>query len=290
MTAEAHPTHIALGIGATMPTIGLGVYLINNADECRRSVAAALRSGYRLIDTAVIYGNERAVGDALAASDVPRADVFITTKIWLHDYPYERARASIDASLERLGTDHVDLMLLHQPGPQALEAWRAMEEAVDEGRIKAIGVSNFEPEDLEPILDGARIRPTVNQIEMHPYYQRPDLVAHLRRHGIVVESWAPLGHRNKKLLAEPLLADLAAKHDCSVHQVLLRWHLQSGFVAIPKSTNPAHIASNIDVYGFELTDGDMAAIAGLDKGRPNFRIPKWVLKHLLPRVRPRQFA
>lgn len=288
MTSYALPETVDLSDGLTMPSIGLGVYTITDGDVCQRSVESALASGYRLIDTAVVYGNERPVGRGIAASGVPRGDIFVTTKMWLSDYGYEAAVASIDASLERLGLDYVDLMLLHQPYPDWSGAWRAMEEAVDAGKIRSIGVSNFEIADIDALLSVARIAPVVNQIEMHPFYQRPELVAHLRDKGIAVESWAPLGHGRQQLLSEPVLAELAAKHGRTVHQVLLRWHLQQGFIVIPKSTNPAHIAANLDVHDFALDDEDMARVAGLDTGRPNRRMPRWLQRAMFPRFRARQ--
>lgn len=278
---------ITLNTGAPMPILGLGVYMITDPDLCQRTVETALATGYRLIDTAVAYGNERPVGRGIASSDLGRDEVFLTSKLWLRDYPYEKARASIEASLERLGTDYLDLLLLHQPFPEYRGAWRAMEEAVDEGKLRAIGVSNFGVTDLEAFLPSVRITPAVNQIEMHPYYQRPELVSYLRARGIAVESWAPLGHGRSTLHAEPLLTELATKYDKSVAQILLRWNLQSGFIAIPKSTSAEHMAANTDVFDFALTEEEMSAIRGLDTGRPNRRAPRWLQELIFPRFRPR---
>ncbi len=281
---------IALTGDVAIPTVGLGVYTITDAAVCEASVKAALESGYRLVDTAVVYGNERPVGRGLAASGVAREDVVVTTKMWLQDYAYEAAVASIEASLERLAVDYIDLMLLHQPYPDYSGAWRAMEEAVDAGKIRAIGVSNFEKSDVEHLMTFARIKPAINQIEMHPYYQRPELVAFLKQQGIAIESWAPLGHGKAQLLAEPVFAELAAAKGKTKHQVILRWHLQQGFVVIPKSTNPAHIAANRDVFDFELTDDEMARIAALDTGKPNRRMPRWLQRWMFPTFRARQLA
>ncbi len=288
MTASSLPRTVTLRDGALMPTVGFGVYMITDGGVCERSVESAVGLGYRLIDTAVVYGNERPVGRGIAASGVPREDLFVTTKLWLTHYSYERAKASIDDSLARLGLEYVDLMLLHQPYPEYLGGWKALEEAVDAGKIRSLGVSNFEVSDLERLHATARIMPVVNQIEMHPYYQRPDLVAFMREHDIVVESWAPLGHGSKGLLAEPLLAELAAAHGKSVPQVLLRWHLQRGFVIIPKSTNPRHIAANLDLFDFELSAAEMARFAELDTGRPNRAVPRWVQRTLFPHLPVRQ--
>jgi 2,5-diketo-D-gluconate reductase A len=276
---------VTLSNNVHMPAIGLGVYLVRDVAECERSVEAALRAGYRLIDTAAVYGNERAVGRGMRASGVARDEVFLTTKIWVTDYGYEKTKAAITRSLERLGTDYIDLLLLHQPFADYRGSWRALEEAVTEGTVRSIGVSNFRVSDLETLLAGAKIRPVVDQIELHPYFQRRDLVPFLTKHDIVPEAWYPLGHGSKELLHEPVLADLARKYGKSPVQIILRWHVQSGFVAIPKSTNPQHITQNVDVFGFELTDDEMARIAALDRNRSSFRAPRWLLR-IMTRLAP----
>jgi 2,5-diketo-D-gluconate reductase A len=270
-----------------MPPIGLGVYLVSDVAECERSVEAALRAGCRLIDTAAIYGNERAVGRGVRASGVARDDVVLTTKVWVSDYGFEKTKASIARSLERLGTDYIDLMLLHQPFSDVGGAWRALEAAVAEGTVRSIGVCNFPVDDLEKLFAVATIRPVLDQVERHPYCQQKALAAFLSEHGIAGEAWYPLGHGSKELLDEPVFRDLAEKHGKTPAQVILRWHTQSGFIPIPKSTNPRHIAENFDVFDFALTHEELARIAVLDRNTPSFRVPRWLLRPLtrLGRVR-----
>jgi 2,5-diketo-D-gluconate reductase A len=261
----------------TMPALGLGVYLVTDVSECERSVETALRAGYRLIDTAAAYGNERAVGRGITASGIPRNEIFVTTKIWPIDYGYERTTKAIPRSLERLGTRYIDLLLLHQPYADYRGSWRAMEEAVAGGRVRSIGVSNFRIGDLEKLLNVAKLRPAVDQVERHPYFQQKDLAVFLTRNDIVPEAWYPLGHGSKRLLSEPVFAELAEKYGKSPVQVILRWHIQSGFVAIPKSTDTRHITTNVDIFDFALSDAEMARIAAIDHNRPSFRVPRWLL-------------
>jgi 2,5-diketo-D-gluconate reductase A len=268
---------IELNDSARMPPIGLGVYLVSDVAECERSVETALRSGYRLIDTAAAYRNERAVGRGIRASGVPRYDVFVTTKIWASDTGYQKNKGAIGRSLERLGTGYIDLLLLHQPFGDVRGSWRALEEAVATGLVRSIGVSNFRVDDLEKLLPTAKIRPTVDQVELHPYFQQRDLRPFLRKHGIAVEAWYPIGHGSKALLAEPVFTELANRYGKSAVQIILRWHVQSGIIAIPKSTSPTHIRQNFDVFNFELTDEEMRRIDALDRNRPSFRVPRWVL-------------
>ena len=279
---------VILADGIPIPQIGLGVYLVTDVAECESSVTTALRSGYRLIDTANAYRNERAVGRGIRSSTVTRDELYLTTKLWPSDYGLERSRDAIARSLERLGTGHIDLLLLHQPVGDILGAWKAMEEAVDSGLVRSIGVSNFTVSDLEKLLPTARVKPTVNQVELHPYWQQQSLLPYLAEQGIVAEAWYPLGHGSKKLLAEPAVTAAASAHGKSPVQIILRWHTQRGFVAIPKSTDPAHIAANIDIYDFELTDAEVAAINALGKSRPMFRMPRWLMAAVMPRVRIRQ--
>lgn len=280
---------VTLNNGQSMPSIGLGVFLVSNVAVCERSVEFALRSGYRLIDTAAAYGNERAVGRGIVASGVARSDIFLTTKIWVSDYGYVKTSAAIERSLDRLGTDRLDLLLLHQPFGDYLGSWRAMEQAVADGRVNSIGVSNFLVPDLERLLSRASIRPAVNQIERHPYFQQRELAAFLAANDIAAEAWYPLGHGSKDLLAEPVFTALAAKYSKTAVQVILRWHLQTGFVAIPKSTNTHHIEQNLDVFDFELTDAEVAAIANVDRNRPSSSIPRPILSLLAKTVPIRQF-
>ncbi|WP_345801294.1 aldo/keto reductase [Microbacterium sp. AZCO] len=280
-------TSVALSNGLRMPQLGLGVYLVTDIAVCESSVLAALASGYRLIDTATAYRNERAVGRGIRSSGVPREDIFLTTKLWPADFGYDKARAAIAASLDRLDCGHIDLLLQHQPVGDVKGAWRAMEEAVDEGTVRAIGVSNFTVADLEALRPHARIQPAVNQVELHPHWQQPELLPYLAAHDIVAEAWYPLGHGAKKLLSEPAIVAASGAHRKTPVQVILRWHVQRGFVAIPKSTNPAHIAANIDIFDFELTAAEMAAIDALGKDRPMFRMPRWLMSAVMPLARPR---
>jgi 2,5-diketo-D-gluconate reductase A len=276
---------VTLNNSLSMPTLGLGVYLVTDVKECERSVDLALRAGYRLIDTAAIYGNERAVGRGIRSSGVPREEIFLTTKIWPSQFGYERTRAAIAESLARLGTTYIDLLLLHQPFGDYLASWKALEEAVTNGSVRSIGVSNFRVRELEELLAVATIPPAVNQVERHPYFQQKDLGTFLAGHAIVPEAWFPIGHGSAKLLGEPLFDELAEKYGKSPVQVVLRWHVQSGWVAIPKSTNPAHIEQNIDIFDFELTGEETARIAAMDRDRPMFRVPRWLLG-LVARLAP----
>lgn len=276
---------IVLNDGAAIPRTGLGVFLVTDTAVCESSVTTALDAGYRLIDTANAYRNERAVGRAIRASGVDREEIFLTTKLWPGDYGIRKSGDAIRGALERLDTDHLDLLLLHQPVGDALGAWKAMEDAVESGRVRSIGVSNFDVSDFERLLASARLRPVVDQIELHPYWQQPALLPYLAEHDIVPQAWYPLGHGSKKLLAEAAITQAAAAHGRSAVQVVLRWHRQRGFVAIPKSTNPAHIASNIDIDDFALTDEQMAAIDALGGHRPMVRMPRWLMSAVMPRFR-----
>ncbi len=275
----------ALNNSLSMPALGLGVYLVTDVKECERSVDLALRAGYRLIDTAAIYGNERAVGRGIRSSGVPRDEIFLTTKIWPTHFGYERTTAAIAASLERLGTGYIDLLLLHQAFGDYRGAWKALEEAVASGSVRSIGVSNFRVPDLEKLLADATIVPSVDQVERHPYFQQKELAGFLAKHGTVPEAWFPLGHGSTRLLSEPVFTELAHTYGKTPVQVVLRWHVQSGFVAIPKSTNPGHIEENIDIFDFELTPEEMARVEAMDRDRPIFRVPRWLLG-LVARLAP----
>lgn len=261
-------TSVPLLNGLRMPQIGLGVYLISDVAVCESSVKSALETGYRLIDTAIAYRNERAVGRGIHGSGVPREEIFLTTKLWPSHYKYDKARVAIAESLK----------------------WRAMEEAVDEGTVRSIGVSNFTVADLDDLLPKARITPVVDQVELHPHWQQPELLPYLASHAIVAEAWYPLGHGSKSLLAEPAVLAAATEHGKSPVQIILRWHVQRGFVAIPKSTDPEHIAANIDVFDFTLAAAEMSAINALGTDRPMFRMPRWAMAATMPLVSPRQRA
>ncbi|WP_395369093.1 aldo/keto reductase [Streptomyces tubercidicus] len=258
---------ITLNNGVTMPQLGYGVWQIED-DQAFTAVGQALDAGYRSIDTAMIYGNEEGTGKALAASGIARDELFVTTKLWNGDQGHDAALRAFDTSLAKLGLEYVDLYLIHWPLPAQdtyTETYQALEKIYKDGRAKAIGVSNFLPEHLERLLGETSVVPAVNQIELHPQFQQGASRAFHARHNIVTEAWSPLG-QGKGLLTDPTVTELAAKHGKTPAQVVLRWHLQLGNVAIPKSVTPSRIAENIDVFDFELDDADLTALAGLDSG------------------------
>ncbi|MGQ0572783.1 MAG: aldo/keto reductase [Pseudonocardia sp.] len=260
-----HVPNIALNNGVEIPQLGFGVFKVP-AGETERSVTAALEAGYRHLDTAKIYDNEREVGAAVAASGVPRDELFVTTKLWNSDQ--RDPRAAFDASLERLGLDHVDLYLVHWPVPSAdryVDAWRALEKIAAEGRTRAIGVSNFTPAHLRRLIDETGTVPAINQVELHPNFPQATLRAFHAEHGIATQAWAPLAQGGDILRDERVVA-VAAKHGRSAGQVILRWHVQLGNVVIPKSVTPSRIAENIDVFDFTLDADDLAVIDALDTG------------------------
>ena len=255
--------HITLDNGVVMPQLGFGVFQVPN-DETEAAVSAALEAGYRSIDTASIYGNEEGVGRAIAASGIARDELFVTTKLWNSDHG--DAVAAYDASLERLGLDRADLYLIHWPAPahdRYLDAWAGLEELYAAGRVRAIGVSNFLPDQLRRITDLGGTVPAVNQVELHPALQQRDVVAANAAHRVVTEAWSPLAQG--AVLADPAITAVAERLGRTPAQVVLRWHLQQGRVVIPKSVTPSRIAENLDVFGFELTDADLAAIDGLER-------------------------
>lgn len=261
---------VTLNNGAIMPQIGLGVWQARNGNEVEAAVAAALSAGYRLIDTASAYGNEEGVGRAIEQSGVNRADLFITTKLWNADQGYERTLAAFDTSLDRLGLDYIDLYLIHWPMPAHdtyVETWRALEKLYTDGRVRSIGVSNFTPDHLKKLLKTATVVPAVNQIELHPQFPQRKTREFCKSVGIAVESYSPLGGSKSALLTHPLLLSLGEKYHKSTAQVVLRWHVQQGLIVIPKSIHPERIASNIDIFDFELSDEDMYSLATLATGK-----------------------
>ncbi|MEC4184826.1 aldo/keto reductase [Adlercreutzia sp. R21] len=266
-------TSVKLNDGNVIPQFGFGVFMIEGDDSTEKAVDEALEVGYRHIDTAHAYQNERGVGAAVAKSGIPREDVWITTKLWPSEYGEGKTSEAIDKMLERLGTDHIDLLLLHQQFGDYLGAWKDMERAVRDGRVRSIGLSNFESERLEEVLDAAEIMPGVLQVECHPYYAQHGLKKRIAPYGIAIESWYPLGHGDAGLLAEPVFAELAEKYSKTPAQIILRWHIQEGNIVFPKTTNPKHMADNIDIFDFELTDEEMSRIAELDKGKRFFNVP-----------------
>ncbi|MGH9078193.1 MAG: aldo/keto reductase [Acidimicrobiales bacterium] len=259
---------IALNNGTEIPQLGLGVFQIP-PDQVVRTVLTAIAAGYRLVDTAAAYGNEEGVGRAITSSGVPRHELYVTTKLWNSDHGYDRALRAFDRSLARLGLDHVDLYLIHWPLPgrdDYLETWKALERIASEGRARAIGVSNFSQAHLDRLRAETEVVPVLNQIELHPRLSQASLRRYHDDHGIRTQAWSPLG-QGKGLLGDPVLGGLAVARRRSAAQVVLRWHVQLGNLAIPKSVTPERIRSNLDVFDFALTDADMATLATLDRGQ-----------------------
>ncbi len=269
--------YLTLNNDVQIPALGLGVFQ-TPAEETREAVTAALRTGYRHVDTAAAYGNEREVGQAIHDSDVARDEVFIETKVWISDYGYDQTLHAFDKSAGKLGVEQIDLLILHQALPSEFDktrqAYRALETLLNDGKVRAIGVSNFMVEHLTHLLDGAKVVPAVNQIEVHPYFQQPQVQAFGAQHGILTQAWSPIGGitfyrdgQHTSTLQDPVIGQIAKAHDKSPAQVMLRWHLQEGRSVIPKSTKAHRIAENFDVFDLELTDDQVSAITGLDTGQ-----------------------
>ena len=259
--------HILLRDGNTIPAVGFGVFLIPNDGSTYDAVTKALHLGYRHIDTAAAYFNEDEVGKAVRDSGIPRDELFITSKLWLQDYGYDAACKGIDASLKKLGLDYVDLYLIHQPYGDVPGAWKAMEDAQKAGKIKSIGVSNMTPNIWNHFVPQFDTMPAVNQVECHPFFQQKQLREVLDTCGAALEAYFPLGHGDEALLTHPLVTALAHKYNKTAGQIILRFEVQEGFVVLPKSTNPQHMADNIAIFDFSLTDEDMARMRGLDTGK-----------------------
>ncbi|WP_418309676.1 aldo/keto reductase [Phascolarctobacterium succinatutens] len=261
--------YVTLANGVKMPQLGYGVYQVTK-EECERCVLDALDVGYRAIDTAQSYFNEAEVGEAIAESGIDRKEIFLTTKVWIEHYGYEQAKESVLQSMEKLKTDYIDLVLLHQPFADYYGAYRALEDLYEEGKLRAIGVSNFYPDRLVDIASFARIKPMVNQIETHPLNQQIEAHEWLKKYGVIHEAWAPFGEGRGNMFTNPVLQKLGDKYNKTVAQVILRWQLQRGIVVIPKSTHKERMAQNLDVFDFKLTSEDMQAIAALDTKTSSF--------------------
>ncbi|MEQ3039217.1 aldo/keto reductase [Thomasclavelia ramosa] len=251
-----------------IPAVGFGVFMIPNNGPTYEATLAALKAGYRHIDTAAGYMNESDVGKAIKDSGIDRSEIFITSKLWLQDYGYENAKKGIETSLRLLGVDYIDLYLLHQPYGDYLGAWKALEEAVNEGKIKSIGISNITVNLWNKFKDGMNIMPVVNQVEFNPFTQQKELRKVMDENHIRLEAWYPLGHGNKALLENETIVALANKYSKNAGQVILRWIYQEGVISLPKSINPERMRGNIDIFDFELTDKEMESIQALDTGKP----------------------
>lgn len=276
--------HITLNNGVEMPLVGLGTYQLS-PDEAQASVAFALDNGYELIDTANVYVNERGVGRGMRASAKAREDVFLETKLWPSFY---RSATAVDETLERLGTDYIDLMILHQPAGDYITGYRKLEGAYKAGKLRSIGISNFNAAEVQHLIDECETTPALIQTECHPYFPQTELKELLARHNIALQAWYPLGGRgNDSIMGEPLIGEIAKAHGKSPAQVVLRWHVQQGNIVIPGSKTPLHIAQNIELFDFALTDEEMARIATLDKGDSIFHHTPEILDrfaHFVPDV------
>lgn len=261
--------YITLSNGVKMPQLGYGVYQVTK-NECERCVSDALKVGYRLIDTAQSYFNEEEVGTAIAKSGIAREEIFLTTKVWIEHYGYENAKASVLESMRKLQVDYLDLCLLHQPFGDAYGAYRALEDLYDEGKIRAIGISNFYADRMIDFASFNRIKPMINQVEIHPHNQQDEAMAWHYKYGVQMEAWAPFGEGRGNMFDLPELKEIASAHGKTVAQVILRWHLQRGIAVIPKSTHIERMEENFNVFDFELTADDMAKIATLDKKQSSF--------------------
>lgn len=258
--------YATLNDGNRMPMLGFGVFQVPDPAQCEQAVTWALEAGYRLLDTAAAYMNEEAVGRAIAQSGIAREDLFVTTKLWTQDQGYDAAKRAVDVSLVKLGLDYLDLYLIHQPVGDYYGSWRAMEELHREGVLRSIGVSNFRPDRLQDLVDHNDVVPAVNQVEINPRFQQVKAVPFMESLGVRPEAWGPFAEGNHDIFHNPALTEIAKAHGKGVGQVILRWQLQRGVVAIPKSVHKERIEENFDIFDFELTDDDMDRIAALDRG------------------------
>ena len=260
-------TYITLNNGTKIPQFGMGVFMVPEGEATKNACLEALKLGYRHIDTAHAYQNERSVGAAVRESGIPREEIWVTSKLWPSEYGEGKTMAGIDKMLSRLDIGYIDLLLLHQQVGDYMGAWKDMEKAVAQGKVRAIGLSNFESERLEEVCEAAAVKPAVLQVECHPYFQQEELKKRLAPYGTVIESWYPIGHGDPGLINEPVFTELAQKYGKTNVQVILRWHIQAGNIIFPKSTNPQHIRDNSDIFDFALTDDEMARNKANDNGK-----------------------
>ena len=258
---------VKLNNGVEMPTLGFGVFQVPDLSQAEQAVTDALETGYRLIDTAVAYQNEEAVGKVIKDSDIPRDQIWVTSKLWLQDYAYEEAKKAIDLSLKKLGLDYVDLYLVHQPYGKVDEAWQAMEEAQEAGKIRSIGVSNMTPKLWKKFVPDFDVMPAVNQVEFNPYFQQKELRQIMAKNGVALEAWAPLGQGNAELFHKPVITKMAKKYGKDAWQIILRFEHQEGVTVFPKSVHEARIKSNMKIFDFELNSAEMDQMRALDKGK-----------------------
>ncbi len=258
--------YAVLNNGIKMPMEGFGVFQVPDPAQCEQAVMDAIASGYRLIDTAAAYMNEKAVGEAIKKCGVPREELFITTKLWVQDASYEGAKKAIQTSLDNLGLDYLDLYLIHQPMGDYIGAYRAMEEAYKEGKLRAIGVCNFYPARLADFCETVEVKPAVNQVELHPFFQQENALELMKEYGVVPEAWGPFAEGNHGIFTHPVLAKIGEKYGRSAAQVALRWNVQRGVVVIPKSVHKDRMEQNMNIWDFQLSEEDMAEIAKLDLG------------------------
>lgn len=253
--------------GVKIPMLGFGVFQIPDYEQAKKSVISALKAGYRLIDTAQAYGNEKAVGDAIKESGIPREEVFVTTKLWIQDFSYDKAIKAAELSMERLGTEYIDLLLLHQPMGDYLSAWRGLEKLYHDGKLKAIGMANCYPHVIADMCETVEVKPMINQVELHLFFQQPLNIETMNGYGVVPEAWGPFNEGKNDFFNNPVLKEIGAKYNKTAAQAALRWNMQRGVVVIPKSVHEDRIKQNFDVFDFELSEEDMNTIKSLDTGK-----------------------
>ncbi|MFR5061815.1 MAG: aldo/keto reductase [Christensenellales bacterium] len=271
--------YLKLYNGVEIPQIGFGVFQIPDYEDAKKAVLSALKTGYRLIDTAQAYMNEKAVGDAIGESGIPRREIFITTKLWIQDFSYDGALRAVQVSLDRLGVDYIDLMLLHQPMGDYINAWKGLEKLYKEGKIRAVGMANCYPHVIADLCETFEIKPMVNQVEIHPFFQQQLNLDTMKEYGVIPEAWAPFNEGKRDFFNDPVLTEIGRKYGKTAAQVALRWNIQRGVVVIPKTVREERMKQNFDVFDFVLTEEDMAKIRTMDIGHSdivNHFDPQWI--------------